>query len=486
MFKAGLLDGFELFNGWEYEGDCRENFEFFEHYGFPIVAGCDTHLSRTAKRPAIVYNAEYPAFRDIDALGGVKTLILAEDPTMDAVADAVKTGRSLVEAGGKLYGQKKLVAKLENNRYSQIAQLELESRRKLTLQCDRLLAGGETLFKTSPEAVKWYFCGQNGAVIDGKFQLRLPKNPPRERSAVCVENREGIALCSAIKILPRFELLLSGEFVGETPTLLVTVKNNTAKTVDGVIEFAEKKVPCRITPDGVFLAKFPVKFSDPAYAQNYRVKFYCNGEIVEAEEDFAFVAVPRHGSSAEIRLDRADQLFDGRWEGREDCSGVLHLAQSPEGLQIHARITDPVHDQRHHGEWLFFGDALQFGISFSDRASGKFSFYNFLAGLTDSGAELCLASAPAMSGLHAPVLLPSEFIAIVPDEQGLDYKLTIPWSSLNPFHPESGAVFRLFIRLFDSKGVHSQYVCGVKSVLEWPNRSEAWMSGSNWGNVLLL
>ncbi|MDD3155577.1 MAG: hypothetical protein PHS41_11995, partial [Victivallaceae bacterium] len=148
MLRAGLLDGFELFNGWEFEGDCKENLAFLRRFHFPVVAGCDTHCSRTVSRPEIVYSENFPLsspqYRDIDSLSGVRTLILAERPTPECVADAVRNNRSLVEAAKTLYGPPDLVSYLQHHGYFPIAAEDLAARRRLSLaSAKKTLIAGE-------------------------------------------------------------------------------------------------------------------------------------------------------------------------------------------------------------------------------------------------------------------------------------------------------------------------------------------------------
>ena len=119
-FREKLLDGFEYFNGYDFlKGDSLSR-ELFQTFGYTPVAGCDTHNPRRRKRPSAVYTPDFPPNgptaqgNDIDTFGGVRTLVFADACTPSALADAIRHGKTLVEAGGALYGNPERIRKLED------------------------------------------------------------------------------------------------------------------------------------------------------------------------------------------------------------------------------------------------------------------------------------------------------------------------------------------------------------------------------------
>ncbi len=487
-FREKLLDGFEYFNGWNFRTGDSFSRDLFSRYGYTPVAGCDTHNPRRRNRPHTVYSPDFPPCgsspeeNDIDTFGGVRTLVFADACSPAAIADAIRNGRTLVEGGGKLYGSPGLVRMLESEGYEDAVRRQDAARKRLVLSAAEPLLPGRTITLRLADALRGSaVCGNREFPVDGdSFQLDIPPGMNRPHLAVTVfEEGSGLSLTSSLQLTQPMELNLEGTAGADGVSRVeVSLASHDTKAHNGILTCGQETHPVHLGPGERRTIPIPVHPRDPAGAEEFSALFSDGELICSARRKLTFL---RSGMSFE--LGRPEQVHKGLWQGPGDCSARLTLSAEKEGLRLRARVVDPVHVQKKHGRFLFFGDSLQIGLTFDRVCRKEFSFYNFQTGLTDSGPELHFTGAPSEYRGPFPVnaLLPGRFCEITPFPGGLEYNVMLPFDALNPYVPEmDGKRLRLFLRLFNCNGPQEEYFQGVKTVLEYPVRSSCWMIGEGW------
>jgi len=491
-FREKLLDGFEYFNGYSFQHGNEIKRDFFNRYGYTPVAGCDTHNPKVRKRPNVVYNPEFPpnlnspSVNDIDTFGGVRTLVFADECTPDAIADAIRHGRTLVEGGGKLCGNPEHVKKLEDAGYYEAVAESAARRRRLTLSSPTALISGRNATLHLREKVRGrVVCENREFPIDGDtFQFEIPAGLTQPHLALTVFDEENhCSLTSSLQLTPAVEMHLDSE-AGKDGTAYVEIhlENHDADSRKGTLTFGENRKELCLNPGEKTCVRFPVHPNDPTVAENYSAVFAADGAVCSAERMLTFL---RPGMT--FRLDREEQVHKGVWKGPQDVSAEFTVTADSEGLHFHALVTDPVHVQKRHGHFLFFGDSIQIGITFDRICEKEFTFFNFQTALTETGPELHFTGAPpSYRGPFEPrELLDSGYCLIKPSGSGLEYNFTIPFAALNPYSPETDGKLHFFIRLFNCNGPQEEFFQGVKCALEYPLRSSCWMVGEGWASLSL-
>lgn len=487
-FREKLLDGFEYFNGYDFlKGDSLSR-ELFQTFGYTPVAGCDTHNPRRRKRPSAVYTPDFPPNgptaqgNDIDTFGGVRTLVFADSCTPSALADAIRHGKTLVEAGGTLYGNPERIRKLEDAGYAQALRQQKTDREKLTLHSSDPVIPGRTITLRLAAPVHGFAVCENREIpIEGdSFSLSVPPDIRRPHLALTVFDREtGTALTSSLQLTSPLELNLeSARAADGSSRLQIHLFSRDTERHSGVLTCGPLHQSLSLEPGEIRTFSVPVHPQDPARAQEYSASFSDPGFPCSVRKNLTFLH-----SGMEFAIRDPGQVYKGLWEGPDDCSARIRIGVEKETIHIHARVTDRCHVQKHHGRFLFFGDSIQIGLTFDRICRDEFFFYNFQAGLTDSGPELHFTGAPPQYCGPYPVdsLLPSRFCSIVPTPDGLEYELFLPLEVLHPFSPETdGKRLNFFLRLFNCNGPQEEHVQGVKAILEYPLRSSCWMIGEGW------
>jgi len=530
LLEEGLFDAVELVNSYNlardpdlvawYQDQTRQGRRI------PITGGCDVHYLHAETRPPAVYTPDFPPHGtvastdggDIDALGSLRTLVVAEECTQEAVADAVRNCRTVVETQGQLYGPAALVKKLVDAGYREASQAELQTRRDLALSsAGKLLAGAKnrTVSTGTPLSDGRLTIGGTTHRFSGRTpDFELPTLPGMQEHwvPVTIVDSQGHSLTSALHVFQPVTLDVFGCRKPGDPAAYVQLEvvNQKDAPTSGKITVAGTEAENRaaaplptLEPDATHKCLLPFG-SVTDYDRRCRTRVTTrlqDGCELALDRDLTFVGC-RHTDNAQnldwsradtIKMDSTDHVAVGNWDGPDDLSAEVRMLWSDAGLHVRAEVRDDIHVQPFHANGMFGGDCIQIGLDAPlERGNNQASMYELVMGLTDTGPELYCTIVPADDygpGIQkARALLPDSYIGIQEKAAGLVYELCIPWKWLVPLKPIEGNMFGLFILIFDSDGPEHEVVSGSKSVMTWPDKIYGgWKAGTRrWAAITLL
>lgn len=519
LLEEGLIDAIELVNSYNYNRD-KEIIAWYAKQNshgrlIPVTGGCDVHYLQTEERPVAVYSPDFPPYgpkvtsNDIDALGSLRTLVLAEECTEAAMIDAARNCRTVIETQGRLFGPKALVEKLLDAGYWEASENELQKRRDLSLVADKkkFIAGQEintVKIKTNLSKGCFTIAGTKNLFHGNKVDFQTPRIGAMDEQWVPVtaSNLQGQSLTSALRVIQPIGLDIFGCRSIDDPKAQahITVTNQKDKIISGNILAAGRRSDRQgapsfqgLAPGANYSCRLPLNFTgryDVPSKTGLTVRL-TDGEERTVERKMTFIGChytedgnPDWSRAEAIKIGRKEQVAVGNWDGLEDASARIKLLWSNAGLCIRADVRDNIHCQPFHGDYLYQGDSIQIGIdSMLGRGKTQFSKHEFMTGLTDSGAELFYTA----DG-KPKTLLPDSCVTIQKETKGLIYELCIPWQWLVPLGPGKGNMFGLFILLWDNDGPEYEVATGSKSVLTWPEKIfYGWKAGTrHWAVITLL
>jgi len=522
LLDDGLIDAVEIVNGGQaFLDESSPGLQWFramQRKGrrVPVVGGMDIHIAAALQRPAVSYSAAFPPTADFDCMDHNRTAVLVEECTPEAIVDAVRAGRSVVEAGGTLLGDPDLVRELEANGYWEARREAQERLNRLTLdaaQTADLVAcrpaglipepgAGDTAtlrVLTGTDTADTYSWNRDTACID----ICIPHTYDRNlfHLGVSMQAEDGTAKVFALRVRSPVELewidRVSGPGRGLAELSLV---NRTDDPLRGRVCLAVRDgatVECAIEPvgphdrmavDGPEIT--PRKDPSRPLAMDARVDLaegitrrFCRNlsfwgaAYLERDEEERWLDVPEMVLGYE---DQVDPLWTHTWAGKDDCSALVKVAWNEQGLFLRARVVDDVLCASPRPAQPMFGDALQIAINPLNRNDlPAFSAYNFFFTRHLQNDRLQLDRSPKIvcAGIRRPdeqVLLPHCLFsteALSSTETLLRARL--PWHWLVPMQPVPGYRFGLYLILWDNDG------SGCKASLQWPRYAEAEV-GSAW------
>ena len=138
------------------------------------------------------------------------------------------------------------------------------------------------------------------------------------------------------------------------------------------------------------------------------------------------------------------------WRGPEDLSATWKAAWDEANLYLLVEVTDDVYHATVSGPKLWSQDGLQFLFDPMRTSAEKAGKYDYGCGVTPAGPEaFCYLTAhPSVSEGKAPWKLAEERLA----GGSRRYEIAIPWTSLAPFAPASGADLGMAMILNEDDG----------------------------------
>ncbi|MDD2707462.1 MAG: hypothetical protein PHV34_05575 [Verrucomicrobiae bacterium] len=531
FLEEGLLDAIELVNS----HNLRRDLDLIRWYQeqmepgrrLPITGGCDVHYLCAGQRPPSVYTPDFPPCdpadpkrNDIDGLGGVRTLVFAEECSEAAIVDAVKNCRTVVEAQGKLFGPPDLVRQLESGGFWEINRKELARRRQLAIRAEwRLLGGQPASLKTGAEAdqypVSVKFQGKTILFREKAFSLDMPALPDdcdEQWLPVTVSAADGQSLTSAVRVEQSLRVDFFGcrDAANDSSVICCKLFNRGKTPAGGTISASLEGKGAAVTRtfEGVAAESastvcLPMKVEDSfdlarmaaleVWMESFGVR-KLSGPVTFVGCHYCREIRPSDWGQAEtIRMDRRDLVGLGNWNGPDDLSAGIKLLWNEKGLHLRALVRDDIHEQPYHGGEVYQGDCIQIGIdAFMERGGTQAPMYEFLAAMTPTGPELFCTIVPSLADekrtVRSNALLPRECIQAAPSDGAVLYELRVPWEWLSPCRPVEGTRMGMFILLFDNDGPQHEVASGAKSVMTWPvARVMGWKAGTkHWAALTLL
>ena len=469
----------------------------------PIVAELDFHVTAGKRAGAISYQTCEEACKDLNPCGKKYTLVFADACTPEALYEAVRLGRSVVDLEDRLYGEPQWIRILEEGGYREMKYAERKRRESLHLVLDE----GVTPM-----------CGEEFTIHlqwDGRHQ-RDKIQVPASRTASEISRHELPWVvedqCRCVTIAPPVACRLLPVFRNGKSEVEVRVTNHSQKkTFSGnLIFFAgdrEASSPVQVPPLPPGMQKafhFPlcpeVAFSDTPVSG--RCLLSLEGlPPLECVRDLIFFRIAYSKTQQEddwaradpAKLDRPELLdltFLSGWEGPEECSAQIRFLWNEEALFLRADMTDAVLEASPREDAPYFGDCLQIAFNpLDDPKVSPFSFYHWIAtrgGFQGRKKEFCeLWNVPddPLEGQHKPKFrLPDCCYRLQRnDEKHLSLFLTFPWSLLPLIPPRAGSRFQTHMILWDKDAG------GIKCGLHWPRRG-VWYQPSDetWASVELI
>lgn len=525
LVQDGVIDAVEIVNANNYPHHKKVVEWYQKHFAegvqIPITGGCDVHYLSAPSRPCIVYSKEFPpacpdsSKSDIDLLGGNRALVLAEECSVEAIIEAVKNCRTLVETFGNLLGPPDLVDYLLANGYWEVAARDLEERHKLALHTEHNLFSGRQsppLTLCEPrENARVIFAGQTMNINGSDFTVELPDigTKSEEWKGLTVQAADGLSLTSALQVSSPIEMDYYGcRDEKGLPIIKVELNNRSEIPLDGSLQISGDSEPPRTIDFSALPPKTKKTFSieqNPSQPLSRARPIEITIKLAEKEIVKESRLVSYYGcfladadaldwDNAEvIHADHQDLVAIGKWEGPTDASAHYRLLWSSKGLHFRVRVYDDIHYQPGTGNCLWQADSLQIGIdAWLMRGGNQAPLWDFGVGLAEGGAELYCYGVPTLLRSSAdakmPGHLPAENVNIEKLADGLLYTFLLPWHWLQPLDAKMGSRFGLFLVQFDHDGPQSEGSHGCKSFVYWPHTKKvSWKAGTaHWAVVTLL
>ncbi len=513
LMDEGVIDGVNLINtdGFDEKGH-QEMIRWYrrrEKAGkhTPIVGGWDLHMpAPPGEVPPVLYGPNFPPGGHFESPLGNRSLVFAEENTLDAIMRAVATADVVIEdlATGELLGPERLVKFLKENDFRAIINhldaerdsVSLRARTRWTLGGAAEFAinkKGTVLFPKSLTATE-----RLPVESDAVVQRHLPVFLERDAAycPVAWRGADGTERIWAVEALHpvQFEVLPT---MGEGgPAVELAPKIPFAGTasihVKGLLDVADTPIESRtllpVTPEKAGTIPFSYEFS---VVSTSGVKRNQTGYLT-------FIGARRFASRwediPEIAIDNASYVpkfsygANRPYPGPSVFSTRLKLAWTPECLMLRADVTDPVHHQPHIGHYAYNADCLQLAIDpllRRDDITGR--IYAFNLALTSTGPELFRTWAPrreASPSFTPPpdnVSLGATHLSVEKKPDGLVYTLSLPWRELAPLAPTTGARFGIYLIMMNNNGD------GLIDTMHWPIPIDGmWLIPNRWGVVNLV
>jgi hypothetical protein len=521
LLDEGLVDAVEIVNGGPAKVDRQAPIlrwlRDMQAKGkrVPVVGGMDIHIAEGFQRPDVCYSDAFVPQTDFAAMDRNRTAVLVDELTPEAILDAVRQGRSVVEAGGELLGDAELIAQLEREGYWQArrqAQARLDEI-TLTVEGGELLGGHEGVLRPrvrhdqratvrvferpgQAQAHEWRSGRELRVTIPHAFDRNL------FYLGASVESPDGLVKGFALKVRSPVEIELVSEPQGpEGCRAVLGVINRSQDVVQGRATLTPTGGPSRELALEPLAPEANAKLSceipaggDPSQPVEVSACVRIGGLARATRRKLVFVGVPhmeKDGEAAwrdvsKIFLGREDQIdpyWTHQWRGPEDSSATVQLAWNEQALMMRAVVTDDVLCPSVRArKQPMFGDSLQIAINPIHREDlPAFGVYDFFLTRHLQGDYLLLDRSPhiACEGIRRAwdkTVMPASMFSTraLPPIDSAGGKLTqtlltvrFPWHVLIPMQPLAGYRFNLFLILWDNDGQ------GCKASLQWPRYTEA-------------
>ena len=125
----------------------------------PIVGGWDAHyLNNNCDNEPNLYTSENIPSDQIDAAPGMRTIVFAEDNSLESIKKAIREGKSVLEfvKTGELFGSPELVELLISENYAEKMKEETEKQNELILKNEALMAFNKGHLQFPSKGIVYY------------------------------------------------------------------------------------------------------------------------------------------------------------------------------------------------------------------------------------------------------------------------------------------------------------------------------------------
>lgn len=512
LMDEGLVDGINLINtsGFADPGH-RELIEWYKRRDLagkhtPIAGGWDAHLLLPDRNlPKILYDQNRSPKKHIDTAGDNRTILFAEENSLEAIREAVRAGRTVIEdlETGDLVGPAPLVAFLQENGYRKEILRRNDERDATRLSVSgEWIAGekanasvseqGELSFPKSFTESKKQHAPANATLNLGEappllerdfFYLPVVFQNEKQERIWAVETRHPIQF----DIHPK----ISGDNAGVEIIPRLPFTGTIDFELEGLLNVTEMKISGPVTlPIEKSVDLFPHRFRFRAVLEKGAAP-----KLSRKKEGFLnFAGIKKWNGnwndSPEIRID--DQRFAPHYSyganrpypGPDVFSTKIRFAWTEKEFLFRADVRDDIHYNPYEDRWLYNGDCLQLALDplyLREETIG--SIYAWNLALPKNGPAVFRFLTPTeLPGpeLKNDVPVGKDFLHVDKIEGGLRYELRLPWTEMPPFQPKPGAKLGVYFIIFNNNGT------GHLDTLHWPVPIDGmWMTPSKWGSLIL-
>ncbi len=435
LMDEGLVDGINLINtdGFSDPGHA----ELIEWYRgrdragkhTPIAGGWDAHLLLPDRNlPAVLYGETRSPRNHIDTAGNNRTILFAEENSLEAIRDAVQGGRTVIEdlETGALVGPASLVTFLKENGYRETILGLNENRDRLELKVPRTWVAGE----------------KAEARVSEKGSLGLPKGfADLELKSVDTESLRDFGAAPAILERDRFYLpvvfrsenteriwavdtehpirfdIYPGFEKGRAVVEVIPRKPYSGKLsleVDGLMSFSKSFQKMEET------VKVPLEKEPGLLPRHYRFRAENESGIARTKTGFLnYLSVKKFENDfsgcPEIAVDHARFVpgysygANRPYPGPDVFSSRLRFAWTEEALHLSVQVRDDIHHNPYEDRWLYNGDCLQLALDplyLREETIG--SIYAWNLALPKSGAKVFRFLTPTEFSRGGAASLPND------------------------------------------------------------------------------
>lgn len=472
------------------------------------VGGWDVHTAVPVRNlPDVLYTRAQPPDGHFETGCDNRTLVFAEENSLEAIVAAVRAGDTAVEKlrTGEIVGPPDLVDHLARHGYRE-AIADLDRRRDaVTLTLGGPWIGGEparlTISADGQVSTAVTFDRAETVPVAAGRPLAIPRVPlllPRDQAWLPVawhgdggaERIWAVEAAHPIRfdVLPRLgpggpavEFLPAAPFRGHVALQAGNLVPDWQGDVDG-----RTLIP--LNADAV--SHRPVPFHCEARLPNGIARTETGHLTFLPVQRFTgdWGAVPVVGVDEPRYVPKAAYGLKRPWPGPDVFSAKFQFAWDEAAFHFRATVRDDIHFQPHRGHYVYNADCLQLALDpMFRRASMIGNIYSFNLSLTPEGPELFRWLAPTEEvapGFTPPagnVSLGDRYLAVEKWAGGLGYTLTLPWSELAPAQPAPGMRLGAYAILFNNNGA------GHLDTLHWPVPIEGmWTVPRKWGVLTLV
>lgn len=288
------------------------------------------------------------------------------------------------------------------------------------------------------------------------------------------------------------DLTLNASWGKEDKTLIVTLKNQTAKSLNGKVDIE--------VPEGWQSSILSRQYKSLNPGEEKRLKFFFK-EITfnpltdsitikaTSEEEVLitnFKPLPCFYTENPPIIDGKlndwtnimpaelgkSQLTDNRkplvWKGKDDLSAKVYTLWDKDYFYLGVEVNDDIFSNPFTGKMIWANDALQVAFDTLNDAQGEDLYdlndYEFNISLTRNGPEVNRLARKELKLIKVKDVK----VAIKREEGKIYYEIAFPWSSLKPFHPDLRRDIGFNLTVMDNDGDEIKYKAykGFKQSLE--------------------
>lgn len=440
----------------------------------PLVGGWDAHyLLNTCDEESNLYTKKIAPGDQIDSAPGMRTIVFAEDASLESLKAAIRDGKSVLEhvETGELFGSPELVDLLVSEGYIEKMREHQEKYVSLELENEVL-----TAFKES--RLKFPGCGEVWFAGDSRLSKKIAKTD--ENGYI---NIEGIPMPAmheknyvpfywkgetgerlwAVKILNNISIKVYPDIFENERAIVVEAKND----LKGKIKFT-KPICCDKEfnvkkGESVINLKLPVELDDV---------FDCEF-VVEASEGGEFAYKKRFGvavaESADTEWSECHKYFldaqeycggfgsNRPYPGKDVFSGYGQFKWDEKYLYFRCDIVDGIHIPPPSGAVMYLADCTC--ISFDsklNRSKTPSDTSGVCFGFPEEGPELNVGG--------KNILLDGDGdMSLEETDYGRIVTVKIPWKDIKVENPHKGMVIGLHFSFLNNNGT------GLLDNLNWPS-----------------